>query len=92
MSNEIYSKLQHCLDSYMELRGKKEIDEMEANSELARQGLLEDDQAHPGRPLRELLAYLRDSNLLPRNVKQVFGAWKIKHSRALQMRQQIFMF
>lgn len=92
MSNEIYSKLQHCLDSYMELRGKQEIDEMEANSELARQGLLEDDQAHPGRPLRELLAYLRDSNMLPRNVKQVFGAWKIKHSRALQMRQQIFMF
>lgn len=92
MSNEIYSKLQHCLDSYMELRGKKEIDEMEANSELARQGLLEDDQAHPGRPLRELLSRLRDSNLLPRNVKQVFGAWKIKHSRALQMRQQIFMF
>ena len=92
MSNELYSKLQHCLDSYMELRGKKEIDEMEANSELARQGLLEDDQAHPGRPLRELLAHLRDSNLLPRNVKQVFGAWKIKHSRALQMRQQIFMF
>ena len=80
MSNEIYSKLQHCLDSYMELRGKKEIDEMEANSELARQGLLEDDQAHPGRPLRELLSRLRDSNLLPRNVKQVFGAWKIKHS------------
>jgi hypothetical protein len=92
MSNEIYSKLQHCLDSYMELRGKKEIDEMEANSELARQGLLEDDQAHPGRPLRELLSRLRDSNMLPRNVKQVFGAWKIKHSRALQMRQQIFMF
>jgi hypothetical protein len=76
----------------MELRGKKEIDEMEANSELARQGLLEDDQAHPGRPLRELLSRLRDSNMLPRNVKQVFGAWKIKHSRALQMRQQIFMF
>ena len=92
MSNELYSKLQHCLDSYMELRGKKEIDEMEANSELARQGLLEDDQAHPGRPLRELLSRLRDSNMLPRNVKQVFGAWKIKHSRALQMRQQIFMF
>ena len=92
MSNEIYSKSQHCLDSYMELRGKKEIDEMEANSELARQGLLEDDQAHPGRPLRELLSRLRDSNMLPRNVKQVFGAWKIKHSRALQMRQQIFMF
>lgn len=92
MSNEIYSELQHCLDCYMELRGKQEIDEMEANSELARQGLLEDDQAHPGRPLRELLSRLRDSNMLPRNVKQVFGAWKIKHSRALQMRQQIFMF
>lgn len=92
MSNELYSKLQHCLDNYMELRGKKEIDEMEANSELARQGLLADDQTQPGRPLRELLAHLRDSNMLPRNIKQVLGSWRIKHSRVQQIRQQIFFF
>lgn len=92
MSNENYSKIQHCLDDYMELRGKQVIDDMEANSELARQGLLDDDQEHPGRPLREFLARLRDSNLLPRNIKQVLGSWKIKHSRALQIRQQFFFF
>lgn len=92
MANENFSKIQHCLDDYMEQRGKQVIDDMEANSELARQGLLDDDQEWPGRPLRELLARLRDSDVLPRNVKQVLGTWKIKHSRALQVRQQIFLF
>lgn len=92
MTNENYSNLQHCLDDYMERSGKQVINEMEANSELARCGLMEDDQAEPGRPLRELLARLRDSNLLPRNIKQSFGAWVIKNSRSLQVRQQIFLF
>ena len=56
MITENYQHLLHCIDEYMERRGKHEIDEMEANSELERQGLLADDQREPGRPLREFLA------------------------------------
>lgn len=92
MTIEIFYKLQHCLDDYMEQRGKQSINEMEANSELARLGLLEDDDEQPGRPLREVLASMRDSNILPRNIKQSFGAWKIKNSRLAQVRQQFFFF
>jgi len=84
--------IQHCLDDYLEHSGKHEMSEMEANSELARKGLLDDDQREPGRPLRELLAKLRDTNTLPRNFRQSLGAWVIRHSKAFQMRQQIFLF
>ena len=38
---------------------------------LAVAGVMNDDQAHPGRPLRELLRKLRDTNVLPQNVKQL---------------------
>lgn len=92
MTKENLKKALHCLDDYMEQQGKHVINEMEANSELARQGLLEDDMEHPGRPLRELLAKLRDSNLLPRNIRQTLGAWFIKNSRATQVRQQFYFF
>jgi len=92
MITENYQQLLHCIDEYMERRGKHEIDEMEANSELERQGLLADDQREPGRPLREFLVKLRDANLLPRNIKQSMGSWRIKNSRAFQVRQQIFFF
>lgn len=37
------------LDEYMIRSGKEEINEMEANRELAKAGLLADEQAHPGR-------------------------------------------
>lgn len=87
-----FKQLQACIDDYMERRGKHEIDEMEANSVLARQGLMDDDQREPGRPLRELLARMRDSDILPRNVKQSFGAWIIRNSRLFQVRQQFFSF
>lgn len=72
--------IQDCLDEYMMRMGKHEINDMEANTELARVGLLEDDQPHPGRPLREFLAALRDSNLLPQNIKHFYGQWKIRIS------------
>lgn len=60
--------------------GKDEINEMEANQELARVGVLEDEASHPGRPLREMLIKLRDSNHLPQNIRQRYGAWKIRIS------------
>lgn len=68
------------LDDYMIRSGKDEINEMEANRELAKAGLIEDEQAHPGKPLREWLCSLRDSNILPQNIRQRYGAWRIRIS------------
>ena len=48
------SAILSCLDDYMVLKGKKEIDDMEANMELERAGLLTDSQPNPGSPLRNL--------------------------------------
>jgi hypothetical protein len=89
---EYVQHIQTCIDEYMVRTGKHEINEMEANIELARVGLLDDDVRHPGAPLRELLISLRDSNLLPQNIRQVFGSWKIKNSRTLQKMIQIMQF
>lgn len=75
-----FSAILSCLDEYMLLKGKKEINDMEANMELERVGLLNDSQPNPGSPLRNLLTSLRDSNLLPQNIRQAYGAWKIKLS------------
>lgn len=58
-----FSAIQTCLDEYMSLAGKNEINDMEANRELARAGLLDDSLPNPGKPLRLLLAGLRDANL-----------------------------
>lgn len=88
----IFSVIQDCIDSYMQRMGKREINEMEANSELARQGLLADDERNPGEPLRQLLTNLRDSNLLPRNIRQRFGAWRISNSHTYQSLQQVLNF
>ena len=68
------------LDDYMIRSGKDEINEMEANRELAKAGLIEDELAHPGKPLREWLCSLRDSNILPQNIRQRYGAWRIRIS------------
>ena len=84
--------IQHCLDAYMQRMGKVEIDEIEANHELERAGVMADDQKHPGSPLREELCRLRDANALPQNVKQKYGAWKIKHSKSVMKVIQILQF
>lgn len=68
------------LDEYMIRSGKDEINEMEANRELAKVGMLDDEASHPGKPLRDLLVKLRDSNHLPQNIRQRYGAWKIRIS------------
>lgn len=68
------------LDEYMIRSGKDEINEMEANRELAKVGMLDDEASHPGKPLRDLLVKLRDSNRLPQNIRQRYGAWKIRIS------------
>ncbi len=78
-----FSAIQTCLDEYMSLIGKNEINDMEANRELARVGLLNDSQPNPGKPLRNLLAGLRDSNLLPQNIRQIYGTWVIKLSTTI---------
>ena len=73
--------IQKCLDDYMSKKGKTSIGDIEANMALAVAGVMNDDQAHPGRPLRELLRKLRDTNVLPQNVKQLYGSWTINHSK-----------
>lgn len=87
--NEKIAKAIHCLDEYMIHAGKHEIDEMEANRELARVGVLQDEASHPGEPLRQLLTKMRDANSLPQNIKQRYGAWKIKISGTMATRQTI---
>jgi hypothetical protein len=84
--------LQECLDEYMTQTGRHEIDDIEANSALARAGLLEDDTPSPGKPLREILARLRDNNLLPQNIKHMYGRWKIRLSRTIAKAPLFFQF
>ncbi len=84
--------LQDCLDEYMIRTGRHEIDEIEANLALAHAGLLNDEDQHPGRPLREILIRLRDSNHLPQNIKQMYGLWKIKLSRTIAKYPLILQF
>ncbi len=83
-------KIQDCLDDYMLRVGKVEINEIEANRELARTGLMKDDLVHPGEPLRVFFRNLRDSNLLPKNIKQINCLWAIKHSKVVAKFQQVF--
>ena len=78
-----FSAILSCLDDYMVDKGKKEINDMEANMELARAGLLKDSQPNPGSPLRDLLMKLRDANLLPQNIRQKYGMWTIKLSKTM---------
>jgi len=78
-----FSAIQTCLDEYMLLKGKKEINDMEANQELARVGLLNDSTPNPGKPLRKMLTGLRDANLLPQNIRQLYGSWVIKASNTI---------
>lgn len=59
-----FSAIQTCLDEYMSLAGKNEINDMEANRELARAGL-------------------RDANLLPQNIRQIYGTWVIRLSTTI---------
>lgn len=80
------------LDDYMLRTGKLEIGDIEANCELERNGLMPDDARHPGKPLRELLRSLRDADLLPRTVRQLYGAWKIKHSKTMANTLMVFQF
>lgn len=84
--------VQHCIDDYLTKNGKEEINEMEANRELARAGVMADDRRNPGHPLRELFRKLRDANSLPANIRQLYGSWKIKHSRSTMKMAQIFQF
>ena len=78
-----FSAILSCLDDYMVLKGKKEINDMEANRELDRAGLLKDSQPNPGSPWRDLLIKMRDSNILPQNIRQAYGTWTIKLSKTM---------
>lgn len=82
--------IQSCLDDYMTRKGKVVINEIEANRELERAGIMNDDVVYPGEPLREFLRKLRDSNLLPRNISQLQSMWAIRHSKAVAKLHQIF--
>lgn len=85
-------KVQHCIDDYLTRIGKEEINEMEANRELDRAGVMSDDRSNPGHPLREFLRKLRDADKLPANVRQLYGSWKITHSRKNMKIAEIFQF
>ena len=87
-----FSAILSCLDEYMVTKGKKEIDDMEANRELERVGLLKDSQPSPGSPLRDLLMKMRDSNLLPQNIRQTYGIWTIKLSKTMAKFPQVNQF
>ncbi len=84
--------LQKCLDEYMIRTGRHEIDEIEANLALSRVGLLKDEDQHPGRPLREILTRLRDTNHLPQNIRQIYGMWKIRLSSTMAKFPLILQF
>lgn len=86
---EFIKKAIHQLDEYMIRSGKDEINEMEANRELAKSGMLEDEASHPGKPLRELLIKLRDSNSLPQNIRQRYGMWKIRISSTVARKPMV---
>lgn len=86
------TQIQSCLDDYMLDKGKTEIDEIEANRVLAETGLMTDDNETPGEPLRALLRELRDTNLLPKNIRQSSCVWIIKHSKMVAKMQQLFFF
>ena len=93
MSDEMkLQTLQVCLDEYMTQTGRHEIDEIEANSALERAGLLPDDAPNPGKPLRDILIRLRDSNLLPQNIKHMYGRWKIRLSTTIAKAPLFFQF
>ena len=80
---KLFQKMQTCLDDYMLRNGKSEINDMEANRELARVGLLHDSQPKPGSPLRMIFVKMRDSNILPHNIRQSCGRWLIKLSKSM---------
>jgi hypothetical protein len=66
------------LDRYLEQNGVNAISSVEANAILAREGLLEDSDLHPGFPLRQLLR----AGKIP-HAYQVNGyrsRWLIPHS------------
>lgn len=73
-------------------KGKTEIGDIEANMELERMGLLTDSKPNPGKPLREMLKSLRDTNLLPQNIKQRYGTWCIKLSTTIARSPMINQF
>lgn len=83
-------QIQSCLDAYMMRVGKIEISDIEANHELERAGVMIDDLVYPGEPLRAFLRKLRDSNLLPKNIRQQNLVWAIKHSKLNAKMQMIF--
>ena len=91
-NTESLQALQKCLDEYMLRTGRHEIDEIEANSALARAGLLNDEDQYPGRPLRNILTRLRDTNLLPQNIRQIYGMWKIRLSGTIEKYPLILQF
>lgn len=80
------------LDDYMLKTGKLEIDTIEANHELERKGLLNDDLTQPGEPLRLLLNKLRDMDVLPQGACMMYGNWKIRHSKTIAKVLTIFQF
>lgn len=89
---KLFQKMQACLDEYMVRIGKSEINDMEANRELARAGLLSDSQPKPGSPLRELFVKMRDTDVLPHNIRQSCGHWLIKISKSMARRPLINQF
>ena len=70
--------------------GNIEICDLEDNHELERAVVLLDDIVYTGEPLRAFLRKLRDSNLLPKNIRQQNSVWAIKHSKLNAKMQMIF--
>lgn len=90
--SNVLSTILTCLDKYMLDKGKTEIGDIEANMELERAGLLTDSKRRPGSPLREVLKSLRDTNLLPQNIRQKYGTWVIKLSTTMAKTPMVNQF
>lgn len=75
MKEKNIEKIIACIDRYLEQSGQQTITPPDANKLLERDGILNDSQSRPGKPLRDLL---RDKKI-PHAYK-VGNKWHIPHS------------
>lgn len=76
----------YCIDEYLEKMGLESLDPVTANKILEDEGILNDNQVRPGKPIRDLLRKGR----LP-HAYQVRGkgsTWVIPHSKRIYIQQQ----
>jgi len=76
------------IDELLEKTGKKYIDPVEANSILAKAGLLMDSNTRPGKPLRNILIKGLITHAYQSSGKD--SSWFIPHSGALKKKEEVY--